>query len=249
MRDYSGNIEPGFVIVASVVGAVRTQISPDAATCEACAAEIFDPFLRRFRYPFTNCTHCGPRLSIVRGLPYDRAMTTMAPFPLCEACSAEYRDPVDRRFHAEATACHICGPKTRLIRLDGRAFSFEQFSMLDEVDAALGLIQKGEIIAIKALGGYQLACDATRPEAVAALRERKRRDAKPFALMARDLEIVGRYAAVRGEEAAALTSREAPIVLLRADGLEKCRRRSRLASPRLASCCRRRRCICFCFVA
>ncbi|RJT28878.1 carbamoyltransferase HypF [Mesorhizobium waimense] len=220
-RGYGGTIEPGFVIVDSVVGAARTEISPDAAMCDACAAEITDPFLSRFRYPFTNCTHCGPRLSIVRAVPYDRATTTMAPFPLCEACGTEYRDPADRRFHAEATACHVCGPKARLIRFDGRALSFEQYSMLDDVDAALGLIQKGEIVAIKALGGYQLACDATRPEAVAMLRERKRRDAKPFALMARDVDVIRRYATVSDEEAAALTSREAPIVLLAADGPEK----------------------------
>lgn len=220
-RDYDGNIEPGFVIIDSKAGAARTEISPDAATCRACAAEVLDPFLRRFRYPFTNCTHCGPRLSIVLSVPYDRATTTMAPFPLCETCGTEYRDPADRRFHAEATACHICGPTARLIRFDGRAFSFEQHSMLDEVDAALGLIQKGEIVAIKALGGYQLACDATRPATVALLRQRKRRDAKPFALMARDLDVVRRYAMVSDEEEAALASREAPIVLLAADGPEE----------------------------
>lgn len=220
-RGHAGHIEQGFVIVDSKAGAARTEISPDAAICAACAAEISDPFLRRFRYPFTNCTHCGPRLSIVHKVPYDRATTTMAPFPLCEACGAEYLDPADRRFHAEATACHVCGPKARLIRFDGRAFSFEQHSMLDEVDAALSLIQKGEIVAIKALGGYQLACDATRLEAVALLRQRKRRDAKPFALMARDFDVISRYATISDEEAAALASRQAPIVLLAADGPEK----------------------------
>ncbi|MER8465842.1 carbamoyltransferase HypF [Mesorhizobium sp. M1396] len=220
-HDHSGHIGLGFTIVESKAGAALTEISPDAAICDACAAEISDPFLRRFRYPFTNCTHCGPRLSIVRSVPYDRATTTMAPFPLCEACGAEYRDPADRRFHAEATACHVCGPRARLIRFDGRAFSFEQHSMLDDVDAALSLIQKGEVVAIKALGGYQLACDATRPDAVAMLRQRKRRDAKPFALMARDLDVIRRYATVGENEAVALTSREAPIVLLAADGPDK----------------------------
>lgn len=221
-RPCEGDLASGFVIVDSEAGAhARTEISPDAAMCSVCAAEVLDPFLRRFRYPFTNCTHCGPRLSIVRGVPYDRATTTMAPFPLCQACGAEYRDPGDRRFHAEATACHVCGPTARLIRFDGRAFSFEQHSMLDDVDAALSLIQKGEIVAIKALGGYQLACDATRPEAVALLRQRKRRDAKPFALMARDLDVVRRHATVSDAEAAALASREAPIVLLAATGPEK----------------------------
>ncbi|RUW99015.1 carbamoyltransferase HypF, partial [Mesorhizobium sp. M8A.F.Ca.ET.059.01.1.1] len=217
-----GELASGFVIVDSEAGArARTEISPDAAMCSACAAEVLDPFLRRFRYPFTNCTHCGPRLSIVRGVPYDRATTTMAPFPLCTACGAEYREPADRRFHAEATACHVCGPTARLIRFDGRAISFEQHSMLDDVDAALSLIQKGEIVAIKALGGYQLACDATRPDAVALLRQRKRRDAKPFALMARDLDVVRRYATLSDAEEAALTSREAPIVLLAATGPEE----------------------------
>ncbi|ACK52635.1 (NiFe) hydrogenase maturation protein HypF [Methylocella silvestris BL2] len=220
-RDYHGDVGSGFVIPESSSGATRTEVSPDAAICEACAAEIFDPFVRRFRYPFTNCTHCGPRLSIVRSVPYDRATTSMAPFPLCEACGGEYRDPADRRFHAEATACHVCGPRAKLIRFDGRAFSFEQHSMLDDVDAALSLIQKGEIVAIKALGGYQLACDATNAEAIATLRERKRRDRKPFALMARDLEVVRRYATVGADEAAALTSREAPIVLLVAGGSER----------------------------
>ncbi|PBB24439.1 carbamoyltransferase HypF [Mesorhizobium sp. WSM4307] len=221
-RPCVGELASGFVIVDSEAGArARTEISPDAAMCSVCAAEVLDPFLRRFRYPFTNCTHCGPRLSIVGGVPYDRATTTMAPFPLCQACGAEYRDPADRRFHAEATACFVCGPTARLIRFDGRAFSFEQHSMLDDVDAALSLIQKGEIVAIKALGGYQLACDATRPEAVALLRQRKRRDAKPFALMARDLDVVRRHATVSDAEAAALASREAPIVLLAATGPEK----------------------------
>lgn len=217
-----GELASGFVIVDSEAGArARTEISPDAAMCSACAAEVLDPFLRRFRYPFTNCTDCGPRLSIVRGVPYDRATTTMAPFPLCTVCGAEYREPADRRFHAEATACHVCGPTARLIRFDGRAISFEQHSMLDDVDAALSLIQKGEIVAIKALGGYQLACDATRPEAVALLRQRKRRDAKPFALMARDLDVVRPYATLSDAEEAALTSREAPIVLLAATGPEE----------------------------
>ncbi|AID34929.2 MULTISPECIES: carbamoyltransferase HypF [Mesorhizobium] len=216
-RPCEGELAPGFVIVDSETGAhARTEISPDAAMCSVCAAETLDPFLRRYRYPFTNCTHCGPRLSIVGGVPYDRATTTMAAFPLCQDCGAEYRDPADRRFHAEATACHVCGPTARLIRFDGRAFSFEQHSMLDDVDAALSLIQKGEIVAIKALGGYQLACDATRPEVVALLRQRKRRDAKPFALMARDLDVVRRYATLSDGEAAALASREAPIVLLAA---------------------------------
>ena len=219
-RPYVGELGPGFHIVESAAGAARTQIAPDAAVCDACASEVVDPLARRFRYPFTACTHCGPRLSVVTGVPYDRARTTLSPFPLCPECAAEYGDPGDRRFHAEATACHRCGPRARLVRLDGRAFAFEQASTLDDVDAARGSIQRGEIVAIKGLGGYHLACDATRPEVVERLRARKKRDAKPFALMARDVEVIRRYCAVSAEEEAALRSAEAPIVLLRAEGAE-----------------------------
>ncbi len=219
-RPYVGELGPGFHIVESAAGAARTQIAPDAAVCDACASEVVDPLARRFRYPFTACTHCGPRLSVVTGVPYDRARTTLSPFPLCPECAAEYGDPGDRRFHAEATACHRCGPRARLVRLDGRAFAFEQASTLDDVDAARGLIQRGEIVAIKGLGGYHLACDATRSEVVERLRARKKRDAKPFALMARDVEVIRRYCAVSAEEEAALRSAEAPIVLLRAEGAE-----------------------------
>lgn len=218
---FAGALAAGFAIVESAGGPVRTEIAPDAALCPACAAEVVDPFARRFRYPFTNCTHCGPRLTIIEGVPYDRAATTMAPFPLCPDCAAEYADPADRRFHAEPTACHRCGPRARLIRFDGRAASADQHSMLDDVDAAMSLIQKGEIVAVKALGGYQLACDATRPEAVERLRRLKHRAAKPFALMARDLDVIARYCAVSAPEAAALKSAAAPIVLLDAIGPER----------------------------
>jgi hydrogenase maturation protein HypF len=219
-RSYRGELAPEFRIVASAGGAARTQIAPDAAICAACAAEVLDPLGRRFRYPFTTCTHCGPRLSIVTGIPYDRTATTLAGFPLCAPCAAEYGDPADRRFHAETTACHACGPRARLVRYDGRAVSFEQFSMLDDVDAVRGLLARGEIVAIKGLGGYHLACDATRPDAVARLRAAKRRDRKPFALMARSLDVIRRYGAAGALEAAALASPEAPIVLLAATGPE-----------------------------
>ena len=220
-RRYTGALAAEFRIVASAPGAVRTQVAPDAAMCTACAAEIVDPFGRRYRYPFTTCTHCGPRLTIVTGVPYDRAATTMAGFPLCAPCAAEYGDPADRRFHAETTACHVCGPRARLVRYDGRAVSFEQYSMLDDVDAVTGLITRGELVAIKGLGGYHLACDATQPAAVARLRAGKHRDRKPFAVMARSLEVIRRYCAVDALEAAVLTSAEAPIVLLAATGPER----------------------------
>jgi hydrogenase maturation protein HypF len=218
VQDFDGTLSPDFRIADSIAGDAHTQVAPDAALCHACADEIASPFERRFRYPFTNCTHCGPRLSIVHQVPYDRASTTMAPFVLCAACAADYRDPANRRFHAEAIACHACGPKARLIRLDGHVMSFDQHSMLDDVDAAGSLIQKGEIVAIKGLGGYQLAGDATNAETVARLRRLKRRDAKPFALMARDCTIIRDYCALEAAEERLLSSPEAPIVLLAAQG-------------------------------
>lgn len=221
IRSYAGVLQDDFVIAESLHGGAHTEVSPDAALCEDCAQEATDPFGRRFRYPFNNCTNCGPRLSIVAGIPYDRKQTTMARFAMCSDCCSEYQSPSDRRFHAEAIACHACGPRARLVRLDGRAVSFEQFSMLDDVDAACSLIHKGEIVAIKGIGGYQLACDATQGDVVRRLRRLKRRDAKPFALMARDIEIVRRFCRVDASEEAELTSAAAPIVLLRAEGPER----------------------------
>ena len=218
---FTGALPREFRIAESLAGEAHTQVAPDAAVCAACAREIADPMERRFRYPFANCTHCGPRLSIVKTIPYDRANTTMAPFPMCETCEAEYRDPADRRFHAEAIACPVCGPRARLVRLDGGATGFDRRSALDDVDAVRGLLSNGEIVAIKGLGGFHLACDAANPEAVSRLRRRKRRDAKPFALMARDLDIVRRYCSVGAEEERALSSPAAPIVLLAADGAQK----------------------------
>ncbi len=211
---FARDIGEAFRIAVSARGAMRTEVAPDAATCPACLKEIRDPFARRFRYPFANCTNCGPRLSIIREAPYDRARTAMARFPMCPACRAEYEDPGDRRFHAEAIACHACGPRARLERADGGAVDFSAFSMLDDVDAVAGLLLKGYIVAIKGLGGYHLACDATNASAVAQLRARKRRYAKPFALMARDLDVVRRYAELGPMEARALESAAAPIMLL-----------------------------------
>lgn len=188
-----------FRIVDSAGGRARTQVPPDAAICPACAHEVLDPAQRRYRYAFTNCTNCGPRFSIIRGIPYDRATTTMAPFALCAACEGEYRDPMDRRFHAEAIACHDCGPRA-------------------QVDEAASLLRRGYIVAVKGIGGYQLGCDATNADTVSRLRVAKHRETKPFALMARDLDVVRRYCRVSVDEARLLASPEGPIVLLRAEG-------------------------------
>jgi hydrogenase maturation protein HypF len=191
----------GFRIVASTDGDARTEIAPDAAICVECAREVLDPTQRRHRYPFANCTHCGPRLSIVYRIPYDRATTTMAPFALCPACHGEYESPSDRRFHAEAIACHACGPR-----------------LSQDIDTVALLLLNGRIVALKGIGGYQLACDATNEMAVTRLRAAKHRETKPFALMARDLATIRRYCAMDASEQRQLTSPEAPIVLLRASG-------------------------------
>ncbi len=204
----------GFEIVASAATTPHTGVVPDAAACPACVEETLSPFSRRYRYPFTNCTHCGPRLSIVRAIPYDRANTAMAAFTMCPECQAEYEDPADRRFHAQPNACHACGPRVWLERSDGHAFCTENLTQLDDLDAACTLLQRGEILAVKGLGGFHLACDATNAEAVARLRERKQRLDKPFALMARDLDIVRRYCELDAAEEALLRSPQAPIVIL-----------------------------------
>lgn len=204
----------GFHIAASGGGEMKTQVAPDAATCPACLAEIRDPFARRFRYPFTNCTHCGPRLSMICDAPYDRPHTTMGEFAMCEACRGEYEDPADRRFHAEPIACHSCGPHAMLERAGAGAIEFSAFSMLDDVDAVAGMLLGGYIVAIKGLAGFHLACDATNASAVARLRAGKHRYSKPFALMARDLDVIAVYAEASAAESAALLSPAAPIVLL-----------------------------------
>lgn len=199
-----------FAIAASGARGARTAITPDVATCADCAAEIADPRARRHRYPFANCTNCGPRFSIVEALPYDRATTTMRAFPLCPACRAEYEDPADRRFHAQPIACPACGPQARL-EPDSSPGS-------DPVAEAASRLRRGETLAVKGVGGWHLACDARNEAAVARLRARKRRPGKPFAVMARDLDEVRRYALVSAAEAAALADPAAPIVLLEAAG-------------------------------
>jgi len=214
-------IDGGFQIASSRAGEVHTAVGPDAATCPACLAETLDLSDRRYRYPFTNCTHCGPRLSIVRAVPYDRCNTSMAEFPLCPACRAEYEDAEDRRFHAQPTACPSCGPQAWLERfVDGRSEP-QLFSECDAAEAARDLLLGGSIIAIKGLGGFHLACDACNEDAVARLRGRKRRYAKPFALMARDLDVIRQYCAVDSQEEALLKSAAAPIVILPATGPDR----------------------------
>ncbi|MGB1025165.1 MAG: carbamoyltransferase HypF, partial [Rhodospirillaceae bacterium] len=196
-----------FEIHHSQGGLARTRVTPDARTCPACAAEIWDPTDRRHGYAFANCTHCGPRFSIVEAIPYDRSATTMAGFPLCPDCQAEYEDPADRRFHAQPIACPVCGPQLQL-EIGGAPQTG------DPVSGAVTLLRRGGILALKGLGGYQLACDARADSAVTLLRQRKQRPAKPFALMAGALEQIRRHALVSDAEAEALASPPAPILLL-----------------------------------
>ncbi|MFD0358392.1 carbamoyltransferase HypF [Streptomyces sp. NPDC127110] len=202
-----------FTIIPSRTGGgpARTLVSPDVATCADCLAELADPADRRHRHPFITCTHCGPRFTIVTGLPYDRAHTTMAGFPMCPDCAREYADPADRRFHAQPVACPACGPRLRL--LTGAPPRAGESA--DPVAGARRLLAEGAVLAVKGLGGYHLACDATRPAAVAELRRRKDRGDKPFALMARSLADVEHLAVTGPAERALLTGPERPIVLLR----------------------------------
>ncbi len=208
----TGAAPAAFTIAGSEGGMVRTGVVADAATCPACRADILDPSNRRYRYPFTNCTHCGPRLSIIRAVPWDRATTSMSAFALCADCQAEYHDPGDRRFHAQPNACPACGPRAWLE--DAAGAPVEVDGARDAVDAARRLIADGHIVAVKGLGGIHLACDAGNARTVASLRQRKRRYRKAFALMARDTEMVRRYAHVGAAEQELLESRAAPIVVL-----------------------------------
>lgn len=215
-RSVKGDAPAAFEITETSEGAMRVAITPDAATCQDCLDEIIDPFDLRYRYPFANCTNCGPRFSIIHNAPYDRAKTSMRAFDLCPACKAEYESPEDRRYHAQPVACHRCGPKAWIERLGEGAVNCEAFSMMDDVDAVGGMLKSGEIVAIKGLGGFHLACDATNAESVQRLRQRKRRKDKAFALMARDISAITAYAHVTAEEEEVLRSSAAPIVLLEA---------------------------------
>jgi hydrogenase maturation protein HypF len=202
----------GFTIDESEAAASTERLfPPDIATCDDCLSEVADPADRRFRYPFTNCTNCGPRATIIDQLPYDRARTSMRSFKLCPACEAEYRDPSNRRFHAEPIACPDCGPQLAYQRPGDAAPAAHREAALA---AALDDLRAGRIVAIKGLGGYHLACDATDPVAVARLRDRKHRWAKPFAVMVRDLDAAQREADLSTAEEALLTSPARPIVLV-----------------------------------
>jgi hydrogenase maturation protein HypF len=193
-------------------------VPADAGTCAPCWREFGDPQNRRYGYPFTNCTHCGPRYTIIHEVPYDRATTTMAPFTMCAACELEYRDPADRRFHAQPNACGVCGPSLALVPRGASAaeVSFVDRDALGVVRCARALLREGKILAVKGLGGFLLACDATNGVAVAELRRRKRRPDKPFALMARDVAAVRRFCAVSDEEEVVLQDACRPIVILAA---------------------------------
>ncbi len=199
----------GFTIVESSADGTRSiLIAPDIATCAACAAEIFDPGNRRYRYPFNNCTNCGPRFTIVRDVPYDRPFTTMSAFAMCANCSREYHDPSDRRFHAQPISCPDCGPKLFLKDRDGAVADG------DSIRVTARLLRGGHIVAIKGIGGYHLACDATSESAVAALRSRKHREDKPFAIMVRDLDAARQLANIDVSQEQLLLSPRRPIVLL-----------------------------------
>ena len=206
-----------FEIRFSDEAAVRetTLISPDLAICEDCCRELFDPNDRRYRYPFINCTNCGPRFTIIDGLPYDRAQTSMADFTMCPACASEYAEPADRRFHAQPDACFACGPMLSFVS-DGVCIEASDLPLSDAcLAAAIGVLQEGGIVAVKGLGGFHLVCDAENAQALAKLRSRKHRNGKGFAVMMQDVETVRAFCQVNSDEESLLTGSVRPIVLLR----------------------------------
>jgi hydrogenase maturation protein HypF len=201
--------EAGFTVVDSrAAGSPAVAVPVDVATCDDCLRELVDPTDRRFGYPFINCTNCGPRYTIIRSIPYDRRSTTMAGFAMCAACRREYEDPADRRFHAEPTCCAVCGPQLSLLSPDGGVLA----KAGEALDTAVAQLRRGRILAVKGLGGYHLACDATDAAAVAELRGRKARDDKPFALMV-DLAMARALCNLSPEAEEALVSPRRPIVL------------------------------------
>lgn len=213
--------EPAFRIIASDIGtATTTLVSPDIATCPDCLRELFDPTDRRYHYPFINCTNCGPRYTIIRALPYDRAQTSMARFPLCPACTAEYANPLDRRFHAQPNACFACGPHlTWRERGEVETIVGTDLAASDAIiDRCAELLAAGCIVAIKGLGGFHLACDAANDAAVRELRRRKRRSNKPLAIMVAQVETAAAWCEVNETERDLLSGTARPIVLLRRQG-------------------------------
>lgn len=202
--------ETSFIIAHSQAGVERQAlISPDTATCDECLHELFNPQDRRYSYPFINCTNCGPRFTIIQDVPYDRDKTTMRVFPMCPACQEEYENPLNRRFHAQPNACPVCGPQVTLL---GSVTCTSEYT--GAIDLAARHLARGAILAIKGLGGYHLACDAFNEEAVQRMRQRKHREAKPFALMAPDVETLQQICQLSAPEAALLQSHQRPIVLL-----------------------------------
>jgi hydrogenase maturation protein HypF len=198
------------------------RVPPDIATCNDCLAEIFDETDRRYLYPFTNCTNCGPRFTVIHSLPYDRSATTMSCFPMCENCESEYRDPLNRRFHAQPTACWICGPQLFFVdaytcavpTVRGTDVASRQRSSMEALGQAVSSLRRGDIVAIKGLGGFHLACDAFNHKAVLSLRQRKRRNGKPFAVMFRDIQQINEHCYLSDQEEKIVTSSRRPITLL-----------------------------------
>ncbi|MBT3197499.1 MAG: carbamoyltransferase HypF, partial [Gammaproteobacteria bacterium] len=207
-EEESTSIPTQFTIVESRGGTVTTAVAADAATCSDCLADILEPENRRYGYPFTNCTHCGPRLSIIEAIPYDRRNTSMSHFTLCPNCLQEYEDPASRRFHAQPNCCPKCGPALWLEQAE------EKLLPGDPITISAQLIESGAIIAIKGLGGFHLACDATNEAAVSRLRQRKLRPTKALAVMAKDCAAISPYAVITEQAKHALESRSAPIVIL-----------------------------------
>ena len=216
-----------FTIAASTEGNARTTTSlpPDTAMCENCRHEVLDPNNRRYRHPFATCTDCGPRFTIATALPYDRPNTTMAEFPMCPDCYSEYHDPADRRFHAQPIACNACGPELSFVR------GVERTTCEQALAGALNALHSGETVAVKGLGGYHLACKADDADAVARLRHRKHRGDKPFAVLARDLDVVKALAHVSDDEARLLTAPESPIVLLRPQSTQRAQQIAATVAP------------------
>ena len=198
-----------FKIIESKKDEGFTPISPDIATCDDCLNEVFDPFNRRYLYPFTNCTNCGPRFTIIKDIPYDRKNTTMQKFPMCDNCKTEYENPLDRRYHAQPNACPVCGPELTLLDSYGKVI------VGDPIDGCIKLLKEYKIVAIKGLGGFHLALYPFNDDVVNRLRDRKRRPSKPFALMVRDLKTALKYCFVNRSEESLLLSRARPIVLLK----------------------------------